>query len=75
LYHAGLGKESAVKVRVDATRCEGYAKCNELLPSLFKLDEWRYAYVEGEAEVPVSDEELARQALADCRTCAISADE
>jgi ferredoxin len=31
--------------------------------------------VEGEAEVPVSDEELARQALADCPTCAISADE
>jgi ferredoxin len=51
------------------------ASAMSFFPAFFKLDEWGYAYVEGEAEVPVSDEELARQALADCPMCAISADE
>lgn len=61
-----------MQVRVDATKCEGYGNCARHLPDVFKLDEWGYAYTEGDGAVPQGKEPLARRAIADCPTGAIS---
>jgi ferredoxin len=64
-----------VKVRVDPVKCEGYGVCAEHLAEVFKLDEWGYAYVEGDGEVPAGREEDARKAINDCPTDAIVEEE
>jgi ferredoxin len=61
-----------MKVRVDATKCEGYGTCAAHLPEVFKLDEWGYASVEGDGEVPAGKEDLARRAIYDCPVNAIT---
>jgi ferredoxin len=60
-----------VNVRVEAAKCEGYGTCAVHLAELFKLDEWGYAYVEGDGAVPAADEDRARRAILDCPVHAI----
>ena len=43
-----------------------------ILPEVFLLDEWGYAYTENQGEVPAGREELAREAVAECPVHAIS---
>lgn len=61
-----------MKAHVDATKCEGFGTCAVHAPDVFKLDEWGYAYVEGDGTVPAGQEELVRRAIADCPVHAIS---
>jgi ferredoxin len=63
--------EAAMKLRVDATKCEGYGKCVDVMPDLFVLDDWGYASIEGTGVVPEGQEDLARQAIAVCPAFAI----
>jgi ferredoxin len=63
-----------MRARIDSTKCEGYGMCNEHLPEIFKIDEWGYAYVEGDGEVAADREADALKAIADCPTKAISED-
>lgn len=60
-----------MRVRVDADLCEGYGTCVNIAPDLFKLDEWGYAFVEGEGDVPKEREEDARRAVIECPMHAI----
>jgi ferredoxin len=46
--------------------------CADVLPDVFKLDEWGYAYVESSGDVPADLEDLARHAIRSCPTDAIS---
>jgi ferredoxin len=59
-----------MKVRVDAARCSGYTLCNQISPSVFKLDEWGFAFAET-AEVIPGQEDTVREAAAACPEDAI----
>jgi ferredoxin len=61
-----------MRAKVDPVKCEGFGPCNEVLPEIFKLDEWNYAFVEGDGEVPEELEEKAREAEAGCPVHAIT---
>ena len=60
-----------MKVRVDPVQCEGFGTCHDIFPELFLLDEWGYAYAEGEGDVPDDREHLAREAVRKCPVNAI----
>jgi ferredoxin len=60
-----------MKVTVDADRCQGHARCWEICPEVFSLNE------EGNAEVPVPEvpaslETQVEKAAANCPERAIS---
>jgi ferredoxin len=61
-----------MRLKVDHTRCEGYASCVIDAPELFELgDEDNLAYVLLE-QVPDALGEKARKAVRECPTRAIS---
>jgi ferredoxin len=61
-----------MKVTVDATKCQAYGSCHEHAPELFALDEWGYAQVLVEGDVPAELEAAARGAVGVCPAGAIS---
>jgi ferredoxin len=63
-----------MKVRVDATNCQGYGSCKENAPELFELDEWGFASVTGDGEVPAGQEGQAQEAVRACPARAITAE-
>lgn len=65
-------EEEAVKVRVDATRCQGHTLCAMIAPGVFELDE-----VDGHStpiaeDVPPDWEDAVREAVQSCPERAIS---
>jgi len=60
-----------MKVTVDAELCQGHARCWDLCPEVFDLDDEGYAYVTL-AEVPPELEDKARQAARNCPERAIT---
>lgn len=67
-------KERSLRVRVDRDRCEGNAFCVKIAPEVFQLDDDEYAVVIADP-VPVEQERLAEQAVADCPRAALSRSE
>lgn len=55
-----------MKARIDAIKCQGYGTCVDRCPELFEFDEWGFAAVIGEGDVPESLEESARTAQRAC---------
>ena len=57
------------RLRINPIECTGHALCAELLPEAITLDEWGYPIL-----APVPDEllPLARRAVADCPTLALT---
>ena len=66
----GTQPAQAPVVRVDPTKCKGYSVCHNLLPEVFLLDEWGFAYVRDGA---VTDERrrLIEKAVRACPLHAI----
>jgi ferredoxin len=60
-----------MRVEVDRDRCEGNAVCVRLAPDVFELDDDEYAMVTADP-VPVEQEALAEQAIAECPRAALS---
>lgn len=60
-----------MKATVDPDRCQGHARCWEICPEVFDLDEEGHASVIVDV-VPVELEEKARQAVVNCPERAIS---
>jgi ferredoxin len=56
---------------VDRDRCEGNAFCVKIAPEVFALDDDEYAVVTADP-VPVEQEALVVQAIADCPRAALS---
>ena len=52
--------------------CEGFGACARHLPEVFALDDWGYAELKGDGEVPAGQEHLARRATDDCPVLAIT---
>ena len=61
-----------MKAHVDPVKCEGFGTCHDILPAVFLLDEWGYAYTDADGEVPTTEEHLAREAAHKCPVNAIS---
>jgi len=56
---------------VDRDRCEGNAVCVRIAPAGFTLDDDEYAMITADP-VPVAQETLAEQAIAECPRAALS---
>ena len=61
-----------MKTHVDPVKCDGFGTCHEILPDVFLLDEWGYAYTENDGEVPEGQEPLAREVVYKCPLNAIT---
>jgi len=59
-----------MRVRVDADRCQGHARCWSLCPEVFSLDDEGHSYVT-DPGVPSASEERAREAARNCPERAI----
>lgn len=64
-----------MKARVDPVKCEGFGDCNQVLPEVFLLDEWGYAYTADGGQVPEGMEKQARLAQAECPVHAITVED
>jgi ferredoxin len=60
-----------VKIRVDASKCQGHARCYGLVPELFDVDDYGLSSVIGDGTVPAELEERAALAIANCPEYAI----
>lgn len=56
---------------VNLDRCEGNAYCVNIAPNVFRLDDEDYAVVIADP-VPVEQEALVEQAIAECPRAALS---
>jgi ferredoxin len=62
-----------MKASVDPDRCQGHARCWEICPEVFDLDDEGHASVIVDV-VPLELEDKARQAVINCPERAISVD-
>jgi ferredoxin len=60
-----------VKVAVDSGKCQGHARCWEICPEVFSLDDEGLSYV-ADADVPPQFEVKAREAAENCPERAIT---
>jgi ferredoxin len=62
-----------MKVMVDPDRCQGHARCWEICPEVFSLDEEGHSVV-SVADVPVELETKVDRAVANCPERALTAE-
>jgi ferredoxin len=60
-----------MRAAVDPERCEGHARCWDICPQVFELDDEGHSFV-AVPEVPAEFEAKAREAEANCPERAIS---
>jgi ferredoxin len=60
-----------MRAAVDADRCQGHARCWEICPEVFHLDDEGHAVVAA-ADVPAGAEDAARRAEVNCPERAIT---
>lgn len=65
----------AMRVRIDADKCQGHNRCYSLAPELFDVDDLGYASAKGDGTVPAGLEDKARLAVNNCPEFAISIEE
>lgn len=60
-----------MKASVDPDRCQGHARCWEICPEVFSLDDEGHSYVQN-PEVPAEFEGRAKEAADNCPERAIT---
>jgi ferredoxin len=60
-----------LRIRVDAEKCQGHARCYALAPELFVVDDYGQSTEIGDGTVPAGLEDKARLAIANCPEYAI----
>ena len=60
-----------MKVKIDASSCQGHGRCYSLAPSLFGDDNEGYGRVLGDGTVPSGQEDAARLSALNCPESAI----
>lgn len=60
-----------MRIKLDRTLCDGFGLCAKHAPEYFSLDDWGYASLEGNGEVPEKDHDAVMRALLDCPVHAI----
>jgi len=63
-----------MRVRVDPAMCQANGECHRICPDVFQLDEWGYAFVEGDGPVAPELQAAAEEAVAACPEGAIVAE-
>ncbi|HWF54414.1 MAG TPA: ferredoxin [Solirubrobacteraceae bacterium] len=63
-----------LRVRINPIACDAHGLCVEMLPELFRLDDWGYPIIDA-PEVPAELESLAAMAADACPTLAIVIEE
>jgi ferredoxin len=65
-------KGEAMRIKVDAEKCEGHNRCYSIAPEVFEVDDFGYASAKGDGVVPPELEEKARLAADNCPEYAIT---
>lgn len=60
-----------MRIKLDRTVCDGFMRCAEHAPESFSLDDWGYASLTGDGDVPDAEQAGVRRALLDCPVHAI----
>jgi ferredoxin len=60
-----------MRIKLDRTLCDGFGACAKHAPEYFSLDDWGYASLVGNGEVPNEDHDAVKRALLDCPVHAI----
>jgi ferredoxin len=60
-----------MRVAVDPGKCEGHARCWEICPEVFELDDEGHSFISN-PDVPAGLEEKVREAEANCPERAIT---
>lgn len=60
-----------LRIRLDRTLCDGFGICAKHAPEYFSLDDWGYASLIGDGNVPEKDRDAVMRALLDCPVHAI----
>ncbi|TMS49638.1 ferredoxin [Mycobacterium sp. DBP42] len=60
-----------MKIKLDRTLCDGFGLCAKHAPEYFPLDDWGYAVLKGDGDIPEADQDAVRRALLDCPVHAI----
>ena len=60
-----------MRIKLDRTLCDGFGLCAKHAPEYFSLDDWGYASLVGNGEIPPEDHDAVSRALLDCPVHAI----
>jgi len=60
-----------MRIKLDRTLCDGFGICAKHAPDYFSLDDWGYAVLVGDGNIPEKDHDAVRRALLDCPVHAI----
>jgi ferredoxin len=60
-----------MRIKLDRTLCDGFGLCAKHAPEYFSLDDWGYASLVGNGEIPKQDDDAVMRALLDCPVHAI----
>ncbi len=60
-----------MRIKLDRTVCDGFGACAKHAPEYFSLDDWGYAALVGNGEIPADDHDAVMRALLDCPVHAI----
>ncbi|GAC1395545.1 MAG: hypothetical protein NVS4B6_03570 [Mycobacterium sp.] len=60
-----------MRIRLDRTVCDGFGQCAKHAAEYFSLDDWGYASLVGNGEIPEQDQDAVMRALLDCPVHAI----
>lgn len=63
--------ENPMRVKLDRTLCDGFGICAKHAPEYFPLDDWGYAVLAGDGNIPPEDRDAVLRALMDCPAHAI----
>ncbi len=64
-------KPDLLRVKLDRTLCDGFGICAKHAPDYFSLDDWGYAVLVGDGNIPQQDHDAVLRALMDCPVHAI----
>ncbi|CAJ1581236.1 ferredoxin [[Mycobacterium] wendilense] len=60
-----------MQIKLDRTLCDGFGICAKHAPEYFSLDDWGYAVLVGDGNIPEQDRDAVMRALLDCPVHAI----
>lgn len=60
-----------MRIKLDRTLCDGFGICAKHAPEYFSLDDWGYAVLVGDGNIPAQDHDAVLRALMDCPVHAI----
>jgi ferredoxin len=60
-----------MRIKLDRTLCDGFGLCTKHAPEYFSLDDWGYASLVGNGEIPKQDHDAVLRAMLDCPVHAI----